>query len=94
LARVHGVSAVSRSLRVPYYGLRERVRPGPKASLTQRASRSPESAVFVELKPPMPIAGECCIELEQRDAKMTLRLPAGHGADPLSLIQAFWRRQP
>jgi hypothetical protein len=88
LSRVHGLSPVSQALRVNYYDLKRRVNNLPKLTPTKRA----EPPAFVELNL-APSAGlGCVVELEERGAKMTLRMPAGSNADPTSLIQAFWRR--
>jgi hypothetical protein len=92
LARVHGLSAVSRVLRVQYYGLRKQLTDCPKPAATKRVGKRTEPAAFVELKLPAAVTSEYLIELEDRGAKMTMRLPAGNGSDPLAIIQAFWRR--
>jgi hypothetical protein len=92
LARVHGLSAVSRVLRVHYYGLRKQLNDSPEPAETKPVGKHTEAAAFVELKRPAAVTSECLIELEDRGAKMTMRLPAGHGSDPVALIQAFWRR--
>lgn len=88
LSRIHGISAVSRVLRINYYDLKRRVNSSPKVAPAQRTDRS----AFVELNLAPSAGVECVVELEDRGAKMTLRMPAGSGADPSALIQAFWRR--
>jgi hypothetical protein len=93
LARVHGVSAISRALRVHYYDLRQRVNGTSKPAPSKGVGKRPGPPTFVELKAPVAINGECVIEVEDRGAKMIMRVPAAQpGADPLALIQAFWRR--
>jgi hypothetical protein len=91
LARAFGVSRVARALRVEYYALKERVQGG------EQSPRSKENhASFVELPMPAPTQqSDCLVELEDGlGAKMTLRLAPGSGTEVLSLVQAFWRRQP
>jgi hypothetical protein len=92
LARVHGVSRISAALGVEYYALKDRLE-----GMQKRALGSPPNLpTFVELKPLA--AGQprgCLVELEDGcGRKMTLRWDAGHGVDPLALVQAFWRRRP
>jgi len=88
LSRMHGISRVCQALRVNYSDLQRRVNPLPKGSLSKR-SKPP---AFVELNVSPSTGVECVVEVEDRGAKMTLRLPAGSGADPIGLLQAFWRR--
>jgi hypothetical protein len=88
LSRVHGISPVCQALRVNYSDLQRRVNPLPKVSLSKR-SKPP---AFVELHVSPSTGAECVVEVEDRGAKMTLRLSAGNGADPIGLLQAFWRR--
>jgi hypothetical protein len=91
LARGFGVGRVSKALGVGYHALKERTR-----EPTQSAGGGNDSAAFVEL--PMPGAAarsHWVVELEDgRGAKMTLRLGSGSGSEVLSLVQAFWSRQP
>jgi hypothetical protein len=88
LSRVHGVSPVCQALRVNYYDLKRRSNPLPKV----RSSQGGKPPTFVELKVTPSTRAECVVEVEDRGARMTLRLPAGSGADPIGLLQAFWRR--
>jgi hypothetical protein len=88
LSRVHGISPVCQALRVNYSDLQRRVNPLPKVSLNKR-SKPP---TFVELNVSPSTGAGCVVEVEDRGAKMTLRLSAGNGADPIGLLQAFWRR--
>ena len=89
LARTYGISAVSRALRVGYYGLKRRVAEIPAAALI-----APTGPAFVELKPLPSCSGAGCTrELEEPcGAKMTLHFEPGNGVDTLALAQAFWRR--
>ena len=91
LGRAFGVSRVCRVLGVEYYPLKERVH-GTKKSGGGRHGH----AAFIELPvPPPTTTSECLVELEDGlGAKMTLRLGGGAGTEVLSLVQAFWRRQP
>src|SRR5690349_8789876 len=75
LARVHGLSAVSRVLRVHYYGLRKQLNDCPEPAETKGVGKRTGPAAFVELKMPTAVTSECLIELEDRGAKMTIRLP-------------------
>ncbi len=88
LSRVHGISPVCQALRVNYSDLQRRVNPLPKVGLGKR-SKPP---AFVELNVSPSTGVGCVVEVEDRGAKMTLRLSAGSGADPIGLLQAFWRR--
>jgi len=88
LSRVHGISPVSEALRVNYYDLKRRMNPLPKVS-SNHGSKPP---AFVELNVSPATGVGCVVEVEDRGARMTLRLPAGSEADPVGLLQAFWRR--
>jgi len=89
LSRVHGISPVCQALRVNYYDLQRRVNPLPKLSSHNR-SKPP---AFVELNVSPSTGVGCVVEVEDRGTRMTLRLPAGSGADPIGLLHAFWRRE-
>ena len=87
LARIHGVSSVSRALRLDHYKLRGRVkqtRPSPV-----------RAAGFVELPPPalsLLSGSGCSVELsDERGGKMTVHLPTD-GPALLAMVQAFWKR--
>ena len=86
LASTHGVSAVSRSLRIGFAKLREQT----QAVVSASTGRSP----FVELKlevPPRPHSAVGSVELFDGPDRR-LRLETGH--DPtlwLTLAEAFWR---
>ena len=89
LSRVHGLSPVSQALRINYYDLKRRMGP------LRKVSSDPEgkSPAFVELNVSPPTGVGCVVEVEDRGARMTLRLPVGCGTDPLGLLHAFWRRE-
>jgi hypothetical protein len=83
LARGHGVSAVSRALRLDYYALK------------RRANEADAAADFVELKFAAP--GErrrgCTAELEDRQGrKLVLRWSWPPGPELLGVVQAFWEQ--
>ena len=88
MARIHGVSRVSRLLRVQYYALRDRAKAAPVAT------PKPASDPFIEIPLTTPTApAACVVELEDRSgSKMTLRLAPTNGVDALVLVEAFWRR--
>jgi hypothetical protein len=90
LARAHGVSRVSRTLRLSFYKLRRRVQ--TPASLP---SVAPGASGFIELAPvtePGLSGGACVVELcDGGQARMTIRL-SGEGPALLGLAEAFWRR--
>lgn len=91
LSRVHGISPVSQALGINYYDLKRRANSLPEVSL----AKGEKSPAFVELNV-SPSAGVGCVvevEVEDRGARMTLRLPAGSGTDPIGLLHAFWRRE-
>jgi len=88
LARIHGISRVSRTLRLSFHKLRQRVEPSAAAG-------APAPAAFIELPPlagPGPNEWGCVVELCDGDqARMTVRL-AGESPALLGLAEAFWRR--
>ena len=90
LARAHGLSPVSRALRLDYYGLQRRV-------LSERAPDvgPAQEPHFVELKVrPGTTESGCVVELENRfGSKMTLRLAQASRSDALALVEAFWRQR-
>ena len=89
LSRVHGISPVSQALGVNYYDLKRRVNPLPKV----RSRKGGQPPAFVELNVTPSTGVGCVVEVEDRGARMTLRLPAGSSADPIGLLEAFWRRR-
>ena len=89
LSRVHGISSVAQALRINYYDLKRRMNPSRKVS-SRPEGKSP---AFVELNVSPSTGVGCVVEVEDRGAGMTLRLPAGSGTDPIGLLHAFWRRE-
>ena len=91
LARTHGISRVSRTLRLSFYKLRRRIQ--PPAALP---SSAPAPSGFIELAPVTGLGlsgGACVIELGDGDrSRMTIRL-ASEGPALLGLAEAFWRRE-
>jgi hypothetical protein len=88
LSRIHGLNPVSQALGINYYDLKRRVSPPPKVS----AKKEGKAPAFVELNVASSTGTGCVVEVEDRGAKMTLRLPVGSGTDAVGLLQAFWRR--
>lgn len=89
LARVYGVSAVQGILRIDYRGLERRalgiVKPPGKA-------RAPAGQSFVELAVWPARRAEHLVELEDGTGRqLSLKVAAGHLAEVLPLVQAFWR---
>jgi len=91
LARTHGISRVSRTLRLSFYKLRRRIQPA--AALP---SSAPAPSGFIELASVTGLGlsgGACVIELCDGDrSRMTIRL-SGEGPALLGLAEAFWRRE-
>jgi len=93
VARVHGVWATTRVLRINYESLKSRVSGGA----TDGRAGAARSAGFVELAAgqlggPGERAGTV-VELAAADgARLTVRLPSGEGLDVVALADAFWRR--
>jgi hypothetical protein len=90
LARIEGVSRVSRILRLHYQRLKTRLT-APLPNSTRIAAPA-----FVEL--PLPPAlhegRECRVEMMHRTgAKMTIHLPAVSSSHLLPLAQAFWSQR-
>lgn len=89
LAKVYGVSAVQGILRIDYRGLERRalgiVKPPGKA-------RAPVGPSFIELAGLPARRAEHLIELEDGTGRqLSLKVAAGHLAEVLPLVQAFWR---
>ena len=83
MARIHGVSSVSRALRLDYYALQRRVREqGPASD-------------FVEVKfaPAEDLARGCTAEMEDRQGrKLRLRWSCAPGPELLGVVQTFWKQ--
>jgi hypothetical protein len=88
LARVHGVSAVSRALRLDYYTLQGRVR-----EISQAPSAS-VPAEFVEVKLPSSEGSAACVaQLEDgQGRKLTVRWESFSRGELLAIVQAFWQQ--
>ena len=99
LAKLYGVSAVQKILRVDYRGLERRtfgiVKSVGKAGTKARGNRAGEGPVparFVELGSLPARRAEHLVELEDGNGrKLSLKVAAGHLAEVLPLTQAFWR---
>ena len=87
VAQRHGVARTMRMLGLDYYKLKSLVQ---RKSLAQGAAPV-ESAQFVEVAPPAPVA-QCRIEIEGgAGARIKIELPAASGADlVLGLCQRVW----
>ena len=90
LARAHGVSPVSRALRLDYYALKRRV----LQSEPVRKSRLKALGPFVEL----PWMGQsapsarCTVELTKNTgATITIRCESPAAVDLIGLAESFWR---
>lgn len=83
LARTHGVSSVSRALRLDYYALKRRVsEPVPASDFVEVKLASAED----------PTRG-CTAELEDRQGrKLRLRWSWAPGPELLGVVQAFWNQ--
>lgn len=83
LARTHGVSLVSRALRLDYYALQRRVNEQPPAS------------DFVEVKFACAedLQRGCTAEMEDRQGrKLLVRWTSTPGPELLAVVQAFWKQ--
>jgi len=88
LARQHGVTRVSRLLRLDYYTLKERL-----DTLCRDKGGGPEAKPsFVELPSFAPASVlECVVELEDpRGARMRIQVKGGSAPDLAALSRAFW----
>ncbi|MGH7219539.1 MAG: hypothetical protein ACREI1_04325 [Nitrospiraceae bacterium] len=86
LARVHGLSPTATALKLSYYDLQRRLRPGGARS----QDRPPPK--FVELPPRGPVTDPGTLELlRPSGARLTIRLPHANPRQLLPLVQAFLR---
>jgi hypothetical protein len=85
LAKVHGVSRTAAVLRLDYYSLKERAE-------AAAASEPPSSGpAFVELTPPVIVAKQCRIELDNGSgATMRVQLVGYDAADIEALSRGLW----
>lgn len=84
LAKAHGVSRTAAVLRLDYYRLKE---------LAEAAASEPRSSgpAFVELTPPVLVAKQCRIELDNGSgATMCVQLVGYDTADIEALSRSFW----
>lgn len=90
LAASHGVCQTAATLRLDYYGLKERVAAKALTSGPRRVS-GPLPA-FVELAASSLVApAECTIEFENAAGSMRVHLKGGHVPDLLALSDSFWK---
>lgn len=92
LCQNHSVGEVSRTLRLNYNGLKNRV---PKARDTSLAAVQRADLGFVKLDLRAPIMpSECLVEMEAPNgAKMRMSFKgASRDFDPVELSRAFWRQ--
>jgi hypothetical protein len=84
LAKTHGVSRTSGALRLDYYSLKRR---------TETAAAPPQSSgpAFLELAPPVMVAKQCRIELDNGfGTTMCVQLVGYDAADVEALSRSFW----
>ena len=84
LAKAHGVSRTSTALGLDYYSLRKR------AEAATAPLRSDDPA-FLELTPPVLVAKQCRLELDNgAGATMRVQLVGYDAADVEALSHSFW----
>ncbi len=84
LAKAHGVSRTAAVLRLDYYRLKERA----EAAATPP---QPNGPAFVELTPPVLVAKQCRLELDNGSgATMRVQLVGYDAADVEALSRSFW----
>jgi hypothetical protein len=89
LARVHGVSAVARALRVNYTGLKDHLL-GDSAATPSGVVSQPQ--LFELAMAPGLVGPPTVIELEDRlGLKLTVRLVQGGNLEVLALARELWR---
>ena len=84
LAKTHGVSRTSAALGLDYYGLKKRA---------EAAAAPPQSGgpAFLELTPPVMVARQCRLELDNGSgATMRVQLVGYDAADVEALSRSFW----
>lgn len=92
LAKLYGVSAVQKILRIDYRGLERRTLGIRKPARKTRATTPAAVRSFVELPSLPPRRIEHLVELEDGTGrKLSLKVAAGHLAEVLPLANAFWR---
>ena len=84
LAKTHGVSRTAAALGLDYYSLKKRA----EAAATPPQSSGP---AFVELTPPVLVAKQCRLELDNGSgATMRVQLVGYDAADIEALSRSFW----
>jgi hypothetical protein len=84
LAKAHGVSRTSAALGLDYYSLKKR------AEATAAPTRSSDP-VFLELTPPVLVAKQCRLELDNGSgATMRVQLVGYDAAEVEALSRSFW----
>ena len=85
LAKAHGVSRTAAVLRLDYYRLKNR------AAAAAASEPQPSGPAFVELTPPVLVAKQCRLELENGSgATMRVQLVGYDVADLEALSRSFW----
>jgi hypothetical protein len=84
LAKAHGVSRTSTALGLDYYSLKKRAE-------AAAAQPRPNGPAFVELTPPVLVAKQCRVELDNGSgATMRVQLVGYDAADVEALSRGFW----
>jgi hypothetical protein len=84
LAKAHGVSRTSTALGLDYYSLKKRAE-------AAAAQPRPNGPAFVELTPPVLVAKQCRVELDNGSgATMRVELVGYDAADVEALSRGFW----
>jgi hypothetical protein len=85
LAKTHGISRTSAALGLDYYSLKKRAE-SAAATPTQ-----PSGPAFLELTPPVLVAKQCRLELDNcSGATMRVHLVGYDAADVEALSRSFW----
>lgn len=83
LARVHGVAATARALKLDYYSLKKRLGASHVAT--------PPRPAFIELASGLPAPRECIIEFEDvSGARLRVHLKGHEAPDLAALSHRFW----
>jgi hypothetical protein len=84
LAKAHGVGRTAAVLRLDYYRLKEQAEAAPIPS-------QPSNPAFIELTPPVLVAKQCRVELDNgAGATMRVQLVGYDAADIEALSRGFW----
>ena len=83
LARTHGLSRTAATLRLDYYGLKKRLE-------ADSSSDQPNHPPFVELTPPLLLARQCHLELNNGSGvTLRIQLVGYDAADIEALVRGF-----